>query len=124
MSIVSVSQSAAPAFVHPIAADNGRITKPWQLLINALVNATVARNIYTLTEAITIADPGATVSIGQEVEYQFTQDATGGWAVTWDAVFKGSPSVGTGASRMSIVRFRKESQTQYVKLWESVNVVV
>jgi len=58
-----------------------------------------------------IADPGALVALGQEVEYQITQNAVDGWIITWVAAFKGAGplTVGRVALRMNVVRFRRLS---------------
>lgn len=44
-------------------------------------------NIAALTGAITIANPSKLPAVGQEVQFHFTQDATGGRAVSWGTNF-------------------------------------
>jgi hypothetical protein len=43
--------------------------------------------IAALTGAITIANPSRLPAVGQEVQFHFTQDGTGGRAVSWGSNF-------------------------------------
>jgi len=78
---------------------------------------TVYIDARTITANTTIAAP-TTVSDGGEIEFQLTQDGTGGWVVSWNAVFKGVDAlvVGTTASLLNIVRFRRLGSA-YVRLF-------
>lgn len=61
--------------------------------------------VMTLTGPLTInaaLNPG----IGQEAEFVFTQDATGGRVVTWDASFKTNWTPDTSANKTNTIRFR------------------
>lgn len=84
--------------------------------------------VYQITQVITtdvsIADPGGLVDVGQEVEYQLTQDSTGGWVVSWDTEFKGvSPlTVGRVANFWNVVRFRKLASGMYARLFATGDV--
>lgn len=50
-------------------------------------DTTEVANIGTLTANITIAAPTGTPTDGQTLRFRFAQDGTGGWTVTWNAVF-------------------------------------
>lgn len=82
--------------------DGSTIPGTWKLISGIIQLA------QTLTAPVTIADPGSTIPVGAEVEYQFTQDATG-WPVSWDPVFKGvdALTVGITPAGYNVVRFRK-----------------
>lgn len=82
----------------------------WEILVTtAVIEQTVTAN--TL-----IADPSVTVPVGSFVDYFILQDSTGGWVVTWNAVFKGisALTVGRTADFISAVRFFKKSATQLI----------
>lgn len=73
----------------------------------------------TITEDTLIADPNAgappdVIPAKAPVDYHILQDGVGGWAVTWDAVFKGvtALTVGTLSSKLNIVNFRAMSSSQ------------
>lgn len=62
-------------------------------------------NIGALTGAITVANPTKLPAVGQEVQFHFTQDGTGGRAVSWGTNFvfpvawsNTSNTAGTGSS--------------------------
>lgn len=84
----------------------------------------VVQYAQTLTGNVNIADPGNAVPLGGEVEYRFTQDGAGAHTVTFDAVFKGASAVGATAGKWSVYRFRKISVTQYVLLFQNLNVTI
>jgi hypothetical protein len=68
----------------------------------------------TITANTTIGVP-TTVADGGEIEFQLTQDGTGGWVVSWNAVFKGvgALSAGRTANLLSILRFRRLASNYY-----------
>jgi hypothetical protein len=60
-----------------------------------------------LSGNITIDPPSGLPRAGDELEFRFLQDATGGRTVTWDATFKNSYSnTGNTASKELTIRFR------------------
>ena len=79
----------------------------------------VIQKAQTITANTTIADPTTSVPVGMEVEWQLTQNVVGGWVVTWASVFRGvsALTVGRTASRMNIIRFRKLTATQLVRIF-------
>jgi len=58
----------------------------------------------TLTGAITVNAPAVNVA-GQRLTFIFTQNATGGWAVTWNAVYKAVWTPNTAANKINIIEF-------------------
>lgn len=75
----------------------------------------------TITADTLIADPNAgappdVIPAKAPVDYHILQDGTGGWAVTWNAVFKGVSflTVGTVADKLNIVNYRAMSSSQLV----------
>lgn len=79
-----------------------------------------------LTASTTISDPGGDIAAGVEIEYQLTQDSTGGRVVSWSSTFKGvdALTVGRTAGRMSVIRFRKLTSTRIVRLFAVSDIII
>lgn len=55
------------------------------------------------------------------VIWEFLQDGTGGWTVTWaDAAFVNKPRVGDAADEATIVAMRKEAGPKFTTLWGTI----
>jgi len=77
-------------------------------------------NVGTLTGNTTIAAPINPIN-GQYLTFVFTQDATGGRTVTWNAVFKVSWTPTTTASKVNSIEFFYNG-TNWVQLGSAVGL--
>lgn len=87
------------------AERSGQITPTEAVLVSGVDAATGNSVKVTLTAARVVGAP-LNPTIGQRVVFTFVQDAVGGWAVTWNAVFKVTWSnVGNAALARSSIAF-------------------
>lgn len=80
-------------------------------------------DVAALAAAVTVAAPTNPVN-NQMLIYKFVQNGTGGFAVTWNAIFRVAAGVvSTTASKASVVAFRYDSSlTAWVQLWATTGV--
>jgi hypothetical protein len=73
-------------FVATAMAD--AVSTPTEAVLVSGVNALVGNVVGVTLTANRIVGAPTTPTAGQRLGFTFTQDATGGWAVSWNAVFK------------------------------------
>lgn len=86
-----------------------------QSITNIITGAVISWQDIPLTANHTVVAPA--VADDTIVIFTFTQDATGGWAVTWPASFAQQYYVGQAASTSSVLAFRKQSGPVFQLLW-------
>lgn len=82
------------------------LSVPTETVLVSGVDASTANTFQvTLTAARTVGAPSSPIT-GQRISFLFLQDGTGGWAVSWNTVFKVSwSSTGNTAGKRSSVAF-------------------
>ena len=88
------------------AVASGQISPTEAVLVSGVDSQTGNAVQVTLTAARVVGAP-LNPTTGQFLTFEFTQDGTGGWAVTWNAVFKVTWSnTGNTAGKISAITFR------------------
>jgi hypothetical protein len=125
-STTNVAYSNAPAnsqiggyASYPTQAD-GRIESVGYAATIATDAATGATKAITLTGNTTMSAPTNAAS-GRRLRYIFTQDATGGRTVTWNAVFKQAWTPTTTANKVNVIEFVYNG-TNWVQVSEKTNL--
>lgn len=71
----------------------------------AITGAFTHVQVGVLTGNVTIGAPTGSFAVGSRLSMGFTQDATGGRTVTWNAVFAASANSGSTASHKAATEF-------------------
>lgn len=95
------------ARVYVSAASGATIQQPTEAVLVSGVDSTLGNIVLVTLSAARVVGAPLKLVKGQELEFEFIQGGAGGWAVTWNAVFKVSwVDTNNTTGKRSGIRFR------------------
>jgi hypothetical protein len=106
MGVVNPYVESSLVVTNRSGRETGDLVKPSEAVLVSGVDARNATAVQVVLTAARLVGAPIAPGIGQRVVFCFVQDGTGGRAVTWNAVFKGSWSnTGNTANKRSSIAF-------------------